>query len=150
MKKCDVFKAISQFLGALGSEKKNKADKSSIVQKFSNTMYKTNPVRVTGSGNPLCLESWSQQLLWEKRDKAEKAQEQLCCALQHKGPHGGGWGFQIRSQSYTKRDQLTSSTHDPVVMSWRVLLEEFRKLREVRLLPRGFLNQKQNNRNQVH
>lgn len=52
----------------------------------------------------------------------------------------------IKSKSYTKRDQLTSSAHDPAIrMSWRVLLEEFRKLRKVMLLPRGFLNEKQNN-----
>ena len=62
----------------------------------------------------------------------------------------------IKTKSYTKRDQLASSAHDPtIVMYWRVLLQEFSKLRKVMLLPKGFLNycvlpKKQNSQNKAY
>lgn len=70
--------------------KNNKADKPSIVQKFFNTVHKTNPVGVAGSGTPLLGKLEPTTATENKSDKAEKVQEQLCCALQHKGPRGGG------------------------------------------------------------
>lgn len=64
------------------------------MQKFFNTVSKTIPVRVTGSGTALLgkLEPTT-AMEKKKRNKAEKVQEQLCCAMQHKGPRGGACGF---------------------------------------------------------
>lgn len=99
MKKCDVFKAISQFLGALGNEKKNKANKSSIVQTFANTMYKTNRVRVTGSGTPL-LGKLEPTTATEKKGTKQKKRKNSCAVPATQGASWWGlWFHFIRSEA---------------------------------------------------
>lgn len=101
-------------------------------------MYETHFVRVTGSGTLLLGKLEPTTAMKKKGTKQKKCKNSCAVPCNTRGLVVGAV---VSSKSYTKRDQLTSSAHDPaVMMSWRVLLEEFRKLRKVRLLPRGFLN----------
>lgn len=78
--------------------KNNKADKPSIVQKFFNTVHKTNPVGVAGSGTPLLGKLEPTIATEKKSDKAEKVQKTavLCPATQ-----GASW-WGLRFQARTK------------------------------------------------
>ena len=93
------------------------------MQKFFNNVYETNPVGVAGSLTCL-IRKLALAIAAEEKNvtKEKKCRKPLLCNASVLMV-GAVVSSKMQSKSYTKRDQLASSAHDPTIMTyWRDLL----------------------------